>query len=412
MDESSGTEGVVFEAVTSLEGKVLGEILEGIKPAVKEKHNSPDIISDAVKPDVAFEVFAGKRYWGKEADEGSDSVANLKQQISERVLSQQRTAASGLSRVETPMEKYQRLRAELTEFSNDIKALDAIKKNGAKNDKGEPLVDPILPKMKEGITELMQQLALLEGNPSLGPLLLANSDLAIQSISAQDHLTAKLTETMRQIKIKGESETKPDRATKTAENNTSTLSMDVEARVTRLESVLGQGASESSTLYIPLQNKNTNLLELVSVLEGKMKMLEPGRLESIHRRAKILSSELDAIGKKMKRYGSGLKAGETEQEKSKILSMFDKMMKWENTCNELPLLVDRLRSVNEIHKEAVEFDERISRMESIQETLSKKLEVDEEVVKNLETSLIENAQLMEKNTKLLDQRFQDLAKRL
>ena len=40
IDESS--QGVVFEAVTSLEGKVLGEILEGIKPEIKQVLNSGD----------------------------------------------------------------------------------------------------------------------------------------------------------------------------------------------------------------------------------------------------------------------------------------------------------------------------------------------------------------------------------
>ena len=414
MDTASGTEGVVFEAVTSLEGKVLGEILGGIKPRIKEKHNSPDIISEAVKPEVAFEVFAGKRYWGRKSDDCSDNIASLQQQISERVLSQQRTAASGFSRVETPMEKYQRLRAELTEFGNHIRALDAVRENGNGSEVGKPLIDPVLPKVREGVTELLKQLAVLEGNPSLGPLLLSNSDLAILSIKAQEDLSAKVADTIKSIGIKGKPESKETpQDNSSAEIKATVHNMTLESRIARLEAVLGQAASASSTLQNPLQksgNGNTNLFAAVDALEEKLRMLEPGRLDAIHRRAKILSSELDAIGKKMKRYGSGMKTGGTDQEKGKILSMYDKMMKWDDVCEELPLVIDRLRSVSAIHKQAVEFDERISRMESIQETLSNDLKVDEQVVKNLEASLVENAELMGKNMALLDGRFQELAK--
>ena len=57
-DAGEPSEGVIFEAVTSLEGKVLGEILEGIKPEVKQKHNSPDILDEKVDATTSFEIFS------------------------------------------------------------------------------------------------------------------------------------------------------------------------------------------------------------------------------------------------------------------------------------------------------------------------------------------------------------------
>ena len=59
-DAGEPSEGVIFEAVTSLEGKVLGEILEGIKPEVKQKHNSPDILDEKVDATTSFKYLLAK----------------------------------------------------------------------------------------------------------------------------------------------------------------------------------------------------------------------------------------------------------------------------------------------------------------------------------------------------------------
>ena len=72
------------------------------------------------------------------------------------------------------MERYQRLRVEMAEFENDIRAVESAVKSGKEDN--NKIVDGFLPKVKTGINELMQQLASLEGKPGLGPLLLSQTN--------------------------------------------------------------------------------------------------------------------------------------------------------------------------------------------------------------------------------------------
>ena len=152
-DAGEPSEGVIFEAVTSLEGKVLGEILEGIKPEVKQKHNSPDILDEKVDATTSFEIFAGKRYWGTKADED-----NFKNELNDRLGKNSERPASqvsgGLQRIESPMERYQRLRVEVSEFENDLRALEAA--TMSEKEKEIKLMDGFLPKVKNGISDLLK----------------------------------------------------------------------------------------------------------------------------------------------------------------------------------------------------------------------------------------------------------------
>ena len=66
------------------------------------------------------------------------------------------------------MERYQRLRVEVSEFENDLRALEAI--TMSEKEKEIKLIDGFLPKVKNGISDLLKQLSNLEGKPKLGPV--------------------------------------------------------------------------------------------------------------------------------------------------------------------------------------------------------------------------------------------------
>ena len=148
-------------------------------------------------------------------------------------------------------------------------------------------------------------------------------------------------------------------------------------------------------------------MKILNDLEQKMNALTPGFLDSIHRRSKILAQELDAVSKKMKRYGSE-KKGETDQEKEKIIKLYDKMAKYDHVSEEIPVIVDRLQSVERLHKQSLNFDQKLMQLEQAQLSCLEYLKRDEEILNNLEQSMLDNTTIMEKNINMLDQKFQNL----
>eukprot|EP00943_MAST-04B_sp_MAST-4B-sp1_P001350 g1350.t1 len=380
-DESS--QGVVFEAVTSLEGKVLGEILEGIKPEVKQKHNSPDVVSEKIDATAAFEIFAGRRYWGNSKDEDA-----FKNELNERIANSNNNKLStlndkyGLQHIESPMERYQRLRVEMAEFEKDMHAVE----NAVKTGKGEntKIVDGFLPKVKNGINRLLQQLASLEGKPGLGPLLLSqtNSTVGVSTSSQVSHIN----------------------------RNQALEHAALEERINRLEKFLGSQNSTASVISTTIgsgDGSSKSVLNKLSDLEQKLNALTPGFLDSVHRRSKTLAQELESVSKKMKRYGSERK-GETDQEKEKIIKLFDKMNRYDHISNEIPIIVDRLKSVELLHKQSLNFDQKLVQLEQAQLSCLEYLKRDEEILNNLEQSMLDNTAIMEKNMNVLDQQFKNL----
>ena len=398
-DAGEPSEGVIFEAVTSLEGKVLGEILEGIKPEVKQKHNSPDILDEKVDATTSFEIFAGKRYWGTKADEDNfkNELNNRLGKNSERPASQ---VSGGLQRIESPMERYQRLRVEVSEFENDLRALEAA--TMSEKEKEIKLMDGFLPKVKNGISDLLKQLSNLEGNPSLGPLLLSRHGSSSMN-AFQSDLSTNIKTNFEQMKFNSDATGMAESSGTSSRSMTDTSRLLVDAaleeRINRLEKYLG----------VPSTNvaNSSSVLSIMDDLEKKMATLTPAFLESVRRRTKMLIQELDSVSKKMKRHGGSL-SGQTDQEKEKIIKLYDAMVKYDHVSEEIPVIVERLKSVEGLHRQSLDFDRKLKQLEEAQLSCLEYLKRDEEILTNLEQSMTENAVIMEKNINVLDEKFKGL----
>ena len=173
-----------------------------------------------------------------------------------------------------------------------LRALEAA--TMSEKEKETKLIDGFLPKVKNGISDLLKQLSNLEGNPSLGPLLL--SDMVRQVNHFQSDLSTNIKTNFEQMKFNSD-------ATGMAESiwhffrsmtDTSRLLVDavVEERINRLEKYLG----------VPSTNvaNSSSVLSIMDDPEKKMATLTPAFLESVRRRTKMLIQELDSVSKKMK----------------------------------------------------------------------------------------------------------------
>ena len=193
----------------------------------------------------------------------------------------------------------------------------------------------------------------------------------------------------------------------------------LEERINRLEKFLGsQNNSNSSSSSSSNNNNNNNnnnnsnsinnssVLKILNDLEQKMNALTPGFLDSIHRRSKTLAQELDAVSKNETIWVR--EKGETDQEKEKIIKLYDKMAKYDHVSEEIPVIVDRLKSVERLRKQSLNFDQKLMQLEQAQLSCLEYLKRDEEILNNLEQSMLDNTTIMEKNINMLDQKFQNL----
>ena len=86
----------------------------------------------------------------------------------------------------------------------------------------------------------------------------------------------------------------------------------------------------------------------------------------------------------------------------------DKMAKYDHVSEEIPVIVDRLQSVERLHKQSLNFDQKLMQLEQAQLSCLEYLKRDEEILNNLEQSMLDNTTIMEKNINMLDQKFQNL----
>ena len=121
----------------------------------------------------------------------------------------------------------------------------------------------------------------------------------------------------------------------------------------------------------------------------------------------FVRDEDNGISEKMKRHGGSL-SGQTDQEKEKIIKLYDTMVKYDHVSEEIPVIVERLKSVEGLHRQSLDFDRKLKQLEEAQLSCLEYLKRDEEILTNLEQSMAENSIIMEKNINMLDEKFKGL----
>ena len=73
------------------------------------------------------------------------------------------------------------------------------------------------------------------------------------------------------------------------------------------------------------------------------------------------------------------------------------MVKYDHVSEEIPVIVERLKSAEGLHRQSLDFDRKLKQLEEAQLSCLEYLKRDEEILTNLEQSMTENAVIMEKH---------------
>nr|CAG8629722.1 11046_t:CDS:10 [Entrophospora candida] len=176
----------------------------------------------------------------------------------------------------------------------------------------------------------------------------------------------------------------------TARVHTLAKTVELDDRIAALEKLVGTAHGQNFE-DLSISITNTNLIAAIDKLDQHMQILaQPRHLESISRKAKTLVGELEKVN----------------ELKNKELSNVDPLM------SIAPALVNRLKSLQQLHQEASVFSETIKMLTSEQNKISEELKSLDGVAEKLEKSFEINDKAIQQNIDVVDSRVTDLAGRL
>ena len=343
----------------------------------KNADASGAISTESLQPERAFEVFGGKTYLSNSVQATQFSLADTAER-----------------RVESPLQRFARLRGELDDLSRDLDGM-----------------------VKQEINE----------ESSVWSVLQRDARKMIQSLlEVQDHEGFKIhqrkTETITQrfdevsTKILKDSSAPPlplptsagetggrvgGRGSGPGDEFSELLSL--ERRVSALETMLGHASNvldcEGSLSLAQAAHGGTfPLVDTIVRLERRVALLDPATLEMLRTKSAALRTDLEAT-QKLK--GSSQESQALEAAR-KVDDLFEQVERVKVVAEEAPALIVRLKTLESIHSSAALFTQRLEQMESSVCALTEELKSNGDVLGSLQVGLAENSKIFADNLRKLD----------
>lgn len=311
---------------------------------------------------------------------------------------------------ETPLQKYQRLQCEMKEFLEEVASLKEMAKEDGKDNAGAYKA------MAANIERAHKQLAEFRLEETLGPELLASlkdpETAQIKKLIARLETYEKKTEkgadtsakkkqvapSSAQDAITYELRYRPEQARL---HQTSRIA-ELEQRLHKLESILGTSNETMARLGSSFQNES--IASIVQNLESRVSLLEPSQIENVEARLSAIAGKMDSVSEKVN--------SQSDPEKdAKVNELYQLVKKTESISSALPQTINRLKSLESLHRQASDFATSVSKLEALQLNLVGSLDGNKKLLQTVEKSFAENVESIKKNMSALDQRLASLSKK-
>lgn len=311
---------------------------------------------------------------------------------------------------ETPVQKYQRLQHEIKQLAEEV---DDIQKT-VKDEKTLTHLSPAgLSKQVTGLQEQLFDLHLEQilGTDALVELSDPKGAIPKKLFSQLDNYKKQSLETSQADSGKPKSTAKSgmvtyelyhhpsrdqfDKVSKTAE---------LEERLARLEALLG-GTPEKVS-YITADTSSKTIMESVESLQGQVSMLDVNMLDHTEARIQNLIQKMDQV--KEKSAAGEAKDGDKD---TKISELYDIVTKWDSVADSLPQVVARLKALQELHEQALQFSQALTQLDTAQQQVTSGLQNQTSIQKQLSESFAANMAAIEANCKSLEERFKKIPKK-
>ncbi|KRZ80810.1 Dynactin subunit 2 [Trichinella papuae] len=360
----------------------------------EEVFESEHIDSISISPLAAYEVFKAKTLESDQAEWQRFCFLELgeyyrgydhKLQVTEESVS----------------EKYHRLRREVDEL---VKSISSVKEssqsaNTAEMLNGEKLILEEADAMQHMLKKLQVEQVIGESSTSIA--------------NEQENRLMLITEAFENLKkisppkkdgkaVQSEEEIARNKITFDFYPNKEQQAFNDQARISQLESRIAQfeallGVDKKNMQAILSELNGKSFKDALDELKLQVEMLDTNHLDTIEARLSAISSKISVIKEKKPSLDS-------EQEK-KIEELYDMMKKWDSTCDSLPLIVDRLQSLQVLHEQAVQFSQYLTYLDGVQQDISKS-------VGNCSTLLTEVQTVFGKNMEVIKENFEAIKRRI
>ncbi|GAA5893475.1 uncharacterized protein JCM6883_003530 [Sporobolomyces salmoneus] len=359
---------------------------------------------------------------------------------------------------ESPLERLRRLRSEVAELEDEVRktptppaASTTTGESGEGQDgekeKGKGKKREVSPAV------ILQQLQMLRGDlkglePTLeNGVLEGTGEKEEGEFEAKAKASAGLLNKLGQAQATEGSTAQDADGTRAARNvngedKSNREGGELESRLAELEKILGANEAdidETNSHPVPLVPTLSRLDHLLTLLT------QPRHLDSISRRVKVLTSDLERIHESRRKLGdtrplnvalqggimtlsttggstSGVitttntststGASVTPDALQKIDSLFSLLPRLDPLLTLAPRLLTRLRSLQTLHQSSTSFSSNLNSLQTEVTGLGERKEGLEEILKTLEESFKGNQEKFEGNLKGLEERLEGLGKRL
>ncbi len=351
---------------------------------------SDDVIFLDLKPSLAFAKFAGSVY--SSAPPSIEKVGSAK--------FSRLTDSSSASAFESPIDKFNRLKHEITEFSSELEDFQR-QASAAALDGG---VSELAAALNAELKDLNSKIDRLSHEPRIKSLIGADGEILEFFSSA----------TVKESKVAESSNSSApslsnilaafDRRLAALERSVGIPVGSAVAVAPRPAGAQKSAESANAAIWSRLTASFPDLHSGLMSVHRKLTLLEPQKLESINRILKSIIADYEVLEQR----GAVNDGPQNPAAQQKISELYELLGRWDTFANQLPLIIARLQSLRVIHEQAALAVERQQEIQKNQEEIQKLLLKDQQMLEKLGNEFKSNQQQIEANMKAINDKMEKL----
>lgn len=350
----------------------------------------------------AYEKFKDKKVDASETD-FTDTIGHKKNAGYDIRSGNWEMLGDGSEEKETPQQRYQRLQHEMRELVEDI---NQMKETVQKETKDEQLSPTVLAKQVENLQHQLVDInmekilgtaaiaSLSDPHNALQKKLLTQLDgFKEQTISAKskDKQSSSIGDITYELHLKPEI-AKLDMTSKIS---------DLEQRLKNLETIVGKDQQKLSPLA--MQTNDKSVIAAIQLLSARTSLLDPSHLDQVEGRLIALQQRLLQISEKKSQI-------DDLEKQNKITELYDLLKRTEMLNVNVPVIMDRLLALKELHEQALQFSKALTQLDTVQQQITSSLKKDEKLLQTVQDVFAKNTEMFKNNMASLETRIAALKK--
>jgi hypothetical protein len=320
--------------------------------------------------------------------------------------------------IESPWEKYYRLKTELEDLKTDLNSIEIVQSEKK---------DTIWSVLQEKTQSLLDESSNLS-NHSAWRYVPSSSSSGVASIDLKSDLLQEILKSFSasstgSSKEGGELESKQVEMVKSIYHSVSSSFsqrlLTLEKKITSLETILGMEGNDSilsqsfsSSVSSSSSSSSFPILSTISRLEQKVSLLDSVNYDSYRSKISFLKVELESLSSHLSSSSDPKSSNSSGGEGGNLMGIYHKIEGFleqysvvETMITEIPQLILRLKTLENIHWNANQFVGRLGSLEQEILQINKDLQSNSIVLQELKGSLVESFTSMKENIEQMENKI-------